>query len=49
MANKKELPPEQRKELLATLKTRFEKNMPLQYRQSWKPITKNYGRSTKWK
>ncbi|MEY2918413.1 MAG: hypothetical protein RIS73_2127 [Bacteroidota bacterium] len=38
MANKKELPPEQRKELLATLKTRFEKNMPRHKTVEWAAI-----------
>jgi Protein of unknown function (DUF4256) len=38
MANKKELPPDQRKELLATLKTRFEKNMPRHKNVEWAAI-----------
>jgi len=50
------LSPEQREELLRALKARFEKNMNrhkgldgLKYKQSWKLILKNCGRSMKWK
>jgi len=55
MENKKELSSGQREELLRTLKSRFEKNMNRHslnghsYKQSWKLILKNCGRSMKWK
>ena len=55
-SNKKDLSPEQREELLSTLKTRFEKNMNRhkgfelpKYKQSWKLMLKNCGHSMKWK
>jgi len=56
MENKKELSPEKHEELLRALKGRFEKNMNRHkglewsnYKQRWKPILKNSGRSMKWK
>src|SRR5215472_451287 len=55
-SSKKDLSLEQRQELLRILKARFEKNMNrhkglewLQYKQSWKPMLENSGRSMKWK
>jgi hypothetical protein len=56
MSTKKKLSPEQRDELLKTLKTRFEKNMNRHKSLDWtvcrqnsRRILKNYGRSMKWK
>ena len=55
-SNKKDLPLEQREELLRALKDRFEKNMNrhkvwngLKYKQSWKLMPKNCDHSMKWK
>lgn len=51
MSNKEKLPQERIKGLLKILQTRFEKNMGAikdlngrKYKQSWKLISKNYGR-----
>ena len=54
---KKELSPEQREELLRTLKARFEKNMNRHKGLEWAKVQakldpasgENYGRSMKWK
>ena len=51
-SNKKQLSSEQSKELLSTLRACFKKTCTaikplnvMQYRQGWRPIMKNYGRS----
>lgn len=56
MENKKTLPPEQHSTLLQTLKDRFEKTQTatktlngIKYKQNWKPVPRNCGRSMKWK